>query len=71
MRRSTSSAAWPGHCVTICTLRRRQIRVGVDRQVLERHDAPDREADHRHHDDEPLRESAKETMRLIMDGIYC
>ena len=36
--------------------RRRQIRIGVDRQVLKRDDAPDRQAQHRHDDDESLRE---------------
>ena len=53
--RSTSSAAWPGHCVTIWTCGGERSGIGVDRQVLERDDAPDRQADHRDEDDEALR----------------
>ena len=43
--RSISSAAWPGHCVMSTTCVRREVRICVDGQFLERHGAPDHERD--------------------------
>ena len=40
IRRSTSSAAWPGHCEMISHVRRRQIRVRINGQIAERDRRP-------------------------------
>ena len=52
--RSISSAACPGHCVMISTCGGREIRVGVDGQLLEGHRAPDHEGERGDHDQESL-----------------
>ena len=53
-RRSTSSAAWPGHCVMISTERRRKIGIGVHRHPLERDDSPDGDEPGQHQHEEAL-----------------
>ena len=52
--RSISSGAWPGHCVIELHVRRREIRIGVNRQFAEGVRAPQHERQRRHDNHERL-----------------
>ena len=58
--RSTSSAAWPGHCVTICTCGGDRSGYASIGRFWNDDDAPDREAEHRDDDHEALRQRERD-----------